>query len=41
MDQGKRKDQVEFALKAVLGGLVGIVAILVICLVTVVIVSLC
>ena len=37
--QGKRKDQVEYSLKAVMGGLIGIIACLLFSLVAVVVVE--
>jgi hypothetical protein len=36
MEQGKRNDQTEFALKAVMGGLIGMIAVLLFSLVAVV-----
>jgi hypothetical protein len=39
MNQGKRKDQIETSMKMVMGGLIGMIAILLICLISVVVES--
>jgi hypothetical protein len=39
MEQGKRKDQTEFSMKMVMGGLIGIIACLLFSLVAVVVVE--